>query len=175
MANGILSKGISLRIKDTATNLADVLSAEFEELVGLQDIPDIGGSASDSERVDITTLADSKRQYIAGIQDEGEGGDSLDFTFVYNPNKFDIWGEAGEQTMYAGLKAVSEALDAAEETHPQNFEENYYPTWNLELSDGSVFEFQGKPSVRINGVGVNEALGFTLTVSLYGDMAFTAA
>ena len=68
MFGGLLSKDTKLGMKSTG--------ATYEDLPGLQSVPEIGG---DPEQVDVTVLTDATKKYIKGIQDM----DSLEFTFLY--------------------------------------------------------------------------------------------
>lgn len=62
-------------------------------------------------------------------------GDSIPFTFLYDSAQFDT------------LQASTEE-----------------DTWKVELPDGKTCSFGGKGSVKLNGVGVNGALTYTLSV-----------
>lgn len=62
-------------------------------------------------------------------------GDSLAFKFLY------------EKTQFSTLTADSESS-----------------TWKVELPDGSTCSFSGTHSVKLDGVGVNAALTYTLSV-----------
>jgi hypothetical protein len=66
---GLLSKGIKLFLDE-------------QELLDLQEIPDLGGEA---ESVEVTTLADEAHMYINGILNYG---DSLAFKFIYVKEQF---------------------------------------------------------------------------------------
>jgi hypothetical protein len=66
---GLLSKGIKLFLDE-------------QELLDLQEIPDLGGEA---ESVEVTTLADEAHMYINGILNYG---DSLAFKFLYVKEQF---------------------------------------------------------------------------------------
>lgn len=66
---GLLSKGIKLFLDE-------------QELLDLQEIPDLGGEA---ESVEVTTLADDAHMYINGILNYG---DSLAFKFIYVKEQF---------------------------------------------------------------------------------------
>ena len=70
----IISKGITLSYKNEGA---------FIELTNLQEIPELGG---DSEKLEITTLADAAHMYTDGIKSYG---DSLAFTFLYETAQFD--------------------------------------------------------------------------------------
>ena len=88
MAEGLLSKGISLKMGAV-------------ELPNLQEIPDLGG---DPEQVEVTTLADGARRYISGIKDYGE----LEFTFLYDTDD--------AASSYKALRAQEEAGESEEFT-----------------------------------------------------------
>ena len=72
----ILTKGISLSYK--------LASGEYIELTNLQEIPEIGNGAP--EKVEVTTLADSAKTYIAGLSDSGQ---DLAFKFLYEKEQFE--------------------------------------------------------------------------------------
>lgn len=72
---GILSKGITLSYK--------VDGAEFIALTNLQEIPEIGNGAR--EKIEVTTLADDNKQYIAGL---GDSGQELAFKFLHEKEQF---------------------------------------------------------------------------------------
>ena len=65
----VISKGIQLYLGDKA-------------LTGLQEIPELGGTA---EAIEITTLADAAHIYTDGILNYG---DSLSFKFLYEKEQF---------------------------------------------------------------------------------------
>lgn len=62
-------------------------------------------------------------------------GDSLEFKFLYDKTQFETLN---------GLTDVSE--------------------WKVELPDGANCSFSGSSSVRLDGVGINSALTYTLAV-----------
>lgn len=82
---GILSKGITLSYK---------LDGEFVALTNLQEIPEIGNGAR--EKIEVTTLADDNKQYIAGL---GDSGQELSFKFLH------------EQAQFKVLAAINETAD----------------------------------------------------------------
>lgn len=71
---GILSKGITLSYKN---------GSEFVELTNLQEIPELGNTAR--EKVEVTTLADDNKMYIAGL---GDSGQDLAFKFLHEKEQF---------------------------------------------------------------------------------------
>lgn len=124
----VISKGISLSYKTS--------TGEFTELVNLQEIPDLGGTA---ESIEITTLADAAHMYTDGIKNYG---DSLAFKFLYSAEQF---------TLLNGLKEA---------------------TWLVSLPDGEACTFSGTCSVKLDGVGVNAALTYTLAIKPSSSMVW---
>lgn len=86
MANGVLSKGITLTVG--ASPVPD-----------LQAIPDLGG---DVDKIEITTLADGSVRTMNGIKDYGD----LEFTFLYDTEVAD--------SGYRQLHALEEAASVDE-------------------------------------------------------------
>lgn len=70
-------------------------------------------------------------------------GDSLAFKFLYEKEQF---------TTLNGTKAVSE--------------------WKVELPDGATCTFSGTCSVKLDGVGVNAALTYTLAIKPDSEMVW---
>lgn len=83
---GILSKGITLSYK--------AAEGEFIALTNLQEIPEIGNGAR--EKIEVTTLADDNKQYIAGL---GDSGQELSFKFLH------------EQAQFKALAALNSTCD----------------------------------------------------------------
>lgn len=91
MATGILSKGIQLGYKASAS------ATSYTVLPDLQSIPDLGGSV---EKVEVTTLADGAKRYIQGIKDYGD----LEFVFLYD--------NSATTSSYRVLRGLEEAGDS---------------------------------------------------------------
>lgn len=126
----IISKGITLSYKTPE-------GAEFIELKGLQEIPELGG---DSEAIEITTLADAAHTYTDGIKNYG---DSLAFKFLYDGEQFEeLNGLVGSNT------------------------------WMVTLPDGATCTFSGTNSVKLDGVGVNAAITYTLAIKPNTEMVW---
>lgn len=70
----ILTKGISLSYGS---------ENNYTELTNLMEIPEIGNGAP--EKVEVTTLADNVKTYIAGL---GDSGQELAFKFLYEKEQF---------------------------------------------------------------------------------------
>lgn len=73
-------------------------------------------------------------------------GDSLEFKFLY------------EKAQFTALNALTGAVE-----------------WKVELPDGEACSFSGSCSVKLDGVGVNAALTYTLAVRPSTEMAWANA
>ena len=110
--------------------------SSYTDLTNLQEIPDLGG---DIDTVEVTTLADGAHTYINGLKDYG---DSLDFTFLH------------DKTQFTTLNGLTGTI-----------------SWKVSIPDGasgaisSTCTFDGECSVRFNGVGTNDALTYTLSIT----------
>lgn len=122
-----------LLTKDTKLSMKASSETAFSEIKGLQAVPEIGG---DPEQVDVTTLADANKKYIAGIQDM----DSLEFTFLY------------DKATFTKLKAVQTSGKEAE--------------FKVEYPDGAICSFTGGVTVKMGSGEVNGAYQFTLSVTV---------
>ena len=149
----ILSQGINLSVKKLDT------APDFTIIPGLLEVPDIGGT---TEKVDVTTLADTSRQYINGIKDYGE----LTFKFVYDGLCCDDTG--GEKiSNYQFLYDLFEGRNAGGDG-PKKWKLQYKstPTRHFE------FTFDGYGSLSMDSASVNSALTFTLTITLASDVQY---
>ena len=136
---GLLTKGVKFYY---ATYTASTLGS-YTQLEGLQSFPDLGAAP---EKVDVTTLADSMRHYIKGVQDLSD----LDFTFLYD--------NSGASSNYRLAKALeSEAKVSVK----------------IEFPDTTTFVYDAQISVRITGGEVNAALQFVVNTSLLTDISVT--
>lgn len=129
---GLLTKGIKLTVDGTA-------------LPNLQATPEMGGTP---EQVDVTTLADDMRHYIAGVKDPG----SLEFTFLYDADQ--------EGSSYKTL--------TSKVGHPDS-------EYVLTMPDSSTFTFTADVSLRLSATEVNGAITFIASMSLQSDIEFAAA
>lgn len=115
------------------------------ELENLQEIPELGG---DTEAIEITCLADDAHMYTDGIKNYG---DSIAFKFLY------------ESAQFTALQASADDDE-----------------WRVELPDGTgdnntggtTCTFTGKGAVKLDGVGVNAALTYTLAVKPNSSMVW---
>lgn len=102
----------------------------------LVDIKDFPDLGGAPEMLETTTLSDSMQTYIEGIQ----GSDALEFTANYTKEDYTALNE---------LKGKKES---------------YAVYFGEEGTDGK-FEFDGYLSARVNGGGVNEVVGMTISIA----------
>ena len=109
----------------------------------LTNLQEIPDLGGSADSVEVTTLDDSAHMYINGLEDYG---DSLDFTFLYVKSQFDT------------LSGLSGSIN-----------------WKVTLpgTGAGNCTFTGESSVRLNGVGVNDALTYKLSIK--PDSALTWA
>lgn len=114
----------------------------YEKLIDIKDFPDLGGNP---EMLETTTLSDAAQTYIPGI----ESVDGLEFTANYTKEDY---------TKLLALKGKDEE----------------YAVWlGGTVSNGVAtptgangkFNFSGQLSVVVNGGGVNEVVGMTITIA----------
>lgn len=127
-------------------------SGTYTPLYSITSVPDLGG---DPEQIDVTTIYDGMRKNIPGVK----GNDNMEFNGLRGK-----WGAPNAQTSalvdeYGALAALSETTA-------------YY--WKLTYPDGSTHTWGAYPRVRQNGFGVNEALGYTLVLTVITDITYTA-
>ena len=115
-------------------------SGSYSKLVDITSFPDLIGTP---EKIDITTLSDAQRVYIAGIADR----DDMTFNCNYTAQNFkavhDCEGHVYEYALWFGATG-----DVGSET-PNG-------------SDGK-FEWTGDIRAGVAGGGVNEAVQMTVT------------
>ena len=112
----------------------------------LVDIKDFPDLGGAPEMLETTTLSDSMQTYIEGIQ----SSDALEFTANYSKTDYD---------KLVALKGKSEAFAVF---------------FNEDTSNGSKFYFNGYLSVRVNGGGVNEVVGMTISITPSTEITTTA-
>lgn len=120
---------------------------EFTELFNLQEIPDLGGEV---EAIEITTLADAAHIYTDGLKNYG---DSLAFKFLYDKEQF---------TLLNNINTTGDTTSSVTS-----------PRWKVELPDGSLCFFSGGCSVKLDGVGINSAITYTLSIKPNSEMKWS--
>ena len=118
----LLTKGIKLSVGGT-------------DLSGLQETPELGSSP---EKVEVTTLADSAKKYIPGLDDYGD----LAFKFLY---------ENGASSSFKTLQSKADAKSIDE--------------YVVELPDGTTFTFDAAVAVKIDAAQANNPITFTATLT----------
>lgn len=108
----------------------------------LTNLQEIPDLGGSADSVEVTTLDDAAHMYINGLKDYG---DSLDFTFLY------------DKTQYTTLNGLTGTL-----------------SWKVTFpgTNGLTATFDGESSVKINGVGVNDAISYTLSVKPSSAITF---
>ena len=102
----------------------------------LIDIKDFPDLGGAPEMLETTTLSDSMQTYIEGIQ----SSDALEFTANYTKEDF----------------ATLEAVKGVKTPYAVYFGED---------GTNGKFEFEGYLSARVNGGGVNEVVGMTVSIA----------
>lgn len=121
----------------------------YSKLTCINSFPDLGSSP---EQVDVTSLCDTFRHYIPGVQDTG----ALEFECWYDP------------AVYSTLKALA-GTDTA------------YAVWfggtdaSTPTGSNGKFSFKGDLRVNVNGGGVNEAVSMTISIFPSTDITFAAS
>lgn len=110
-------------------------SKTYTKLVDIKDFPDLGGAP---EMLETTTLSDAMQTYIEGIQ----SSEALEFTANYTKEDY--------------TKLTAETIKGQKVPYAVFFG-----------ADGvnGKFEFEGYLSVRVNGGGVNEVVGMTISIA----------
>lgn len=108
----------------------------------LTDLQEIPDIGGSADSVETTTLEDDAHTYINGLLDYG---DSLDFKFLYSKTQF---------TTLNGLSGTQ--------------------TWKITLpgANGLTATFDGQASVKLDAVGVNDAITYTLSVKPSSAFSF---
>ena len=101
----------------------------------LTNLQEIPDLGGSADSVEVTTLDDAAHMYINGLLDYG---DSLDFTFLY------------DKTQYTTLNGLTGTIE-----------------WKVTLpgTSGLTASWSGESSVKLNGVGVNDAITYTLSIN----------
>jgi hypothetical protein len=132
---GILTQGITLSYNTTGVN------GEFTALTNLMEVPEIGNGAK--EKIEVTTLADNVKTYIAGL---GDSGQDLTFKFLFEDKQFkELLGMDGSSI---GWKV------------------------SMPLETGVSATFTGTPSVKFDAASPNSALTYTLTILVESEIVF---
>lgn len=140
-----------MAISTIYTFLMYAQSTTYSKLVDIKEFPDLGG---EPENIDVTTLTDTMRHYVNGVQDTGS------LTFVANYTKAD----------YQTVKALADGTSKK------------FAVWfgatagNPPTPSGSngKFSFEGTLSVYVNGGGVNDPVNMTIVIAPSTDISFSS-
>ena len=138
MANEL--KGISTY--QTYLMYRTTTSGEYAKLIDITSFPDL---IPPKERIDITSLSDYMRVYINGIGDTSEQPYGANYTPANYLAVSALEGFQYEYALWFGATGLN----------------------GSETPDGHLgkFEWTGDISAGVNGGGVNEAVGMTVTVT----------
>ena len=121
----------------------------YSKLTCISEFPQLGSAP---EQIDVTTLCDTMRHYIPGVQDTG----ALEFKAFYDP------------AVYTTLKALA-GTDTPYAV--------YFGGTSADAPTGSngKFSFKGDLRVSVDGGGVNDAVTMTITIYPSTDITFAAS
>lgn len=127
-------------------------NAEYTKLIDIKEFPDLGAAP---EAIETTTLSDSMRKYIPGIQDT----EDLEFTANYDKTDYNtLVALKGQDIEYAVWFGGTESNGVATPTG----------------SEGK-FSFTGQLSVYAVGGGVNEVVDMNITITPSSVITFSAS
>ena len=148
----LISKGIELYLKTTDGGNFTFGTAGTKGLL-IPDIQEIGeltaGGAAERDKIEVTTLAHDKHEFVDGLQVESEY-EGITFKALYNP------------TVYAEISAHMVALDA----------DKTVPEWVVTIPSGGQFNITGRCALKFDGAAVNSALTMTFTITPTAEITF---
>lgn len=106
----------------------------------LKSVPDLG---LEPEMVENTKLNAKNKQYELGVGDSGE----LEYTFKYEDNK------TGTE-----IRAIYEMCDEGKDVK-----------WEQSYPDGTKFQFEGIPSYKLVGGGLNDPVELQVKIAVSSD------
>lgn len=111
-------------------------------------VSSFSGPNTSKSKIDVTSFDSNRKEYIYGIPDEGD----ISFTMFFYPN---------DPIHKAILK--------------EDVPAHYNRPWRLELSDGTIYEFEGNISSAPLSGDMDAAVSWSLTLSVSGsaDWAFS--
>jgi hypothetical protein len=116
-------------------------SSDFEKLIDITQYPDLGGT---KEKLDVTTLSDTKKRTINGIEDTSD----LEFSAWY------------EKTDYEKLLALETADNV-----------DTYQLWFGDNGEDGIFEWEGKMAVYASSGSSNAAREMSFSITDEGEEA----
>ncbi len=113
----------------------------YTKLIDIKEFPDLGATPG---TVDVTTLSDHFKHYLAGLVDTG----SLDFTANYSKEDF----------------STMNGLEGEEGQFGVQFGKN---------GEDGVFLFSGTPSTFVKGAGTESAVDMTVSIVVNSEIEFS--
>lgn len=110
----------------------------YSKLIDIKEFPDLGSAPG---TVDVTTLSDHMKKYLAGLVDTGQ----LEFKANYDKTDFTTVNALVGKTGYFGIQFGKSGEDG-------------------------TFTFQGQPNVIVNGAGTESAVDMTVTVTVSSEI-----
>lgn len=152
---GLITKGILLGYAASgvtpSVTAAGAAGTSTTLVKGLQQIPDVGGTA---ETIEVTTFNDHAHTYINGLLNYG---DSIDFTCLHDSDQFiAVNALQGQQNWIVALPDGDTHASASD-----------FATIK------TVAIFPAEVSAKVNGVGTNEALTDTISLKPTGTIEFS--
>ena len=138
-----------MAISTIYTFLMKGTGSTYSKLICISEFPDLGAAP---EQIDVTTLCDTSRHFIPGVQ----ANDALTFKAWYTADAYTtLKALAGTDTPYA-VWFGGTAADT--------------PT-----GSNGKFSFRGDLRVTVDGGGVNDAVSMTITIYPSTDITFAAS
>jgi hypothetical protein len=110
------------------------------EIKTLDNVFEIPELGGDTEALEVTNLSDTCRRYTDGIINYG---DSIAFKLYYDTEQFNA------------LQSLKSVKDIA---------------WSVSLPDSTTCGFSGGCSVKLDGVGINGVMTYTLNIKPNSEM-----
>lgn len=118
-----------------------------DPVISMTELETIGAFGWSSDEIEVTTLADTMKQYISGVQDGGE---------------FSIGGSVSDTTKHGQLIALVKARTVVEFTYTDVHGGTY-------VFDGFIKEY------KVADTNVNEVYKFEGTIRITGEITYTPA
>lgn len=165
----LISKGIELWVKE-AGNLTNAITSQNQEaydetygafLYGLQEVGELSGigAGTTRDKIEVTTLADDKHEYVEGIISESDNS-AISFKFLFDAD------------LFGGLKQVVADETAARAAGTET--SKYF----VKIPAGDkfhIFSFKGYISgLKMDSASVNSALTMSLDLTPSEAISFTA-
>lgn len=152
----LITKGIQLFWKSGPVSkiLEGEVTTDGVLIPGLQEVGEIAaGKAANAgyDKIEVTTLADVKHEYVNGLQADAGDAEAISFTLLYDPAVY-------EDLLYLFGEEVAVGTPSV---------------WNVVIPNGGKFTITALGSAKVNSASVNSALTMSLTLTPTEEIAFT--